>query len=150
MRAKIQNIDDLRAEIQRLSLVRVEMETDLKIEAEKITAKIKAPFLLLNKLSQFLGISKGKEDGKDDGDWVSSIFRIGLPVLMNKFIFPKSGFLMKALLALVTQNAAKAFNKDFMSKILDKLSDWLTKRGDKSKKDPEMADYGIPPDSETY
>ena len=41
MRAKIQNIDDLRAEIQRLSLVRVEMETDLKIEAEKI----KMPFL---------------------------------------------------------------------------------------------------------
>lgn len=150
MRAKIQNIDDLRAEIERLSRVQIEIESDLKIEAEKITAKIKAPFLLLNKLSQFLGITKGKEEGKDDGDWVSSIFRIGLPVLMNKFIFPKSGFLMKTFLALVTQNAAKAFNKDFMAKMIDKLSDWLKKSGDKSKKDPEMADYGIPPDSETY
>uniref|UniRef100_UPI0037BEE1B4 hypothetical protein n=1 Tax=Daejeonella sp. TaxID=2805397 RepID=UPI0037BEE1B4 len=137
-------------EIERLGQVRVEMETDLKIEVEKITTKITAPFLLLNKLSQFLGISKGKEEGKDEGDWVSSIFRIGLPVLMNKFIFPKSGFLMKALLALVTQNAAKAFDKDFMGKMIDKISDWLKKSGGKRKKDPEMADYGIPPDSETY
>jgi hypothetical protein len=150
MRTKIQNIDDLRAEIERLGQVRVEMETDLKIEVEKITTKITAPFLLLNKLSQFLGLSKGKEEGKDEGDWVSSIFRIGLPVLMNKFIFPKSGFLMKALLALVTQNAAKAFDKDFMGKMIDKISDWLKKSGGKRKKDPEMADYGIPPDSETY
>ena len=150
MRTKIQNIDDLRAEIERLGQVSVEMETDLKIEVEKITTKITAPFLLLNKLSQFLGLSKGKEEGKDEGDWVSSIFRIGLPVLMNKFIFPKSGFLMKALLALVTQNAAKAFDKDFMGKMIDKISDWLKKSGGKRKKDPEMADYGIPPDSETY
>jgi hypothetical protein len=150
MRTKIQNIDDLRAEIERLGQVRVEMETDLKIEVEKITTKLTAPFLLLNKLSQFLGLSKGKEEGKDEGDWVSSIFRIGLPVLMNKFIFPKSGFLMKALLALVTQNAAKAFDKDFMGKMIDKISDWLKKSGGKRKKDPEMADYGIPPDSETY
>uniref|UniRef100_UPI0037C13F96 hypothetical protein n=1 Tax=Daejeonella sp. TaxID=2805397 RepID=UPI0037C13F96 len=65
MRTKIQNIDDLRAEIERLGQVRVEMETDLKIEVEKITTKITAPFLLLNKLSQFLGLSKGKEEGKD-------------------------------------------------------------------------------------
>ena len=150
MRTKIQNIDDLRAEIERLGQVRVEMETDLKIEVEKITTKITAPFLLLNKLSQFLGLSKGKEEGKDEGDWVSSIFRIGLPVLMTKFIFPKSGFLMKALLALVTQNAAKAFDKDFMGKMIDKISDGLKKSGGKRKKDPEMADYGIPPDSETY
>lgn len=150
MKANIQNTEDLRAEIERLGQVRVEMETELKIEAYKITAKITAPLLLLGKLYDFLGFGKGKSESKEGGDWVSSIFRIGLPVLMNRFIFPKSGFLMKAFIGLISQNAVKSFNKDFMSKIIEKVSDWIKTTGSKSKKDPEMADYGIPPDSETF
>ena len=150
MKANIQNIEDLRAEIERLGQVRVEMETELKIEAYKITAKITAPILLLGKLYDFLGFGKGKSESKEGGDWVSSIFRIGLPVLMNRFIFPKSGFLMKAFIGLISQNAVKSFNKDFMSKIIEKVSDWIKTTGSKSKKEPEMADYGIPPDSETF
>lgn len=35
MRIKIQNIDDLRAEFIRLEVVRTEIETELKIEAQK-------------------------------------------------------------------------------------------------------------------
>jgi hypothetical protein len=150
MKAKIQNIEDLRAEIDRLGQVRVEMETDLKIEAVKITAKITAPLLLLGKLYDFLGFGKGKSESKEGGDWVSSIFRIGLPVLMNRFIFPKSGFLMKAFIGLISQNAVKSFNTDFMSKVIEKLSDWIKTSGNKGKKEPKMADYGIPPDSETF
>lgn len=146
MRTKIENIDDLRAEIDRLSQDRVLLEADLKHQAENIVAKIKAPFLLINKLSQFLGIGRDKQEG----DWVSSIFRIGLPVLLNRYIFPKSGFIMKTILALITQNAAKIINKDFVSKLIEKISDWVKKSGEKSKKEPKMADYGIPPDSETY
>ena len=150
MKAKIQNIEDLRAEIDRLGQVRVEMETDLKIEAVKITAKITAPLLLLSKLYDFLGFGKGKSESKEGGDWVSSIFRIGLPVLMNRFIFPKSGFLMKAFIGLISQNAVKSLNTDLMSKAIEKLSDWIKTTGNKGKKEPEMADYGIPPDSETF
>jgi hypothetical protein len=150
MKANIQNIEDLRAEIERLGQVRVEMETELKIEAYKITAKITAPLLLLGKLYDFLGFGKGKSESKEGGDWVSSIFRIGLPVLMNRFIFPKSSFLMKAFIGLLSQNAVKSFNKDFMIKIIEKLSGWIKTTGNKSKKEPEMADYGIPPDSETF
>lgn len=150
MRTKIQNIEDLRAEIDRLGQIRLEMETDLKIEAVKITAKITAPILLLGKLYDFLGFGKGKSESKGDGDWVSSIFRIGLPVLMNRFILPKSGFLIKAFIGLLSQNAAKSFNKDFMIKIIEKLSDWIKTSGNKGKQEPEMADYGIPPDSETF
>ena len=40
MRTKIQNIDDLRAEVARLEVARTEIETELKIEAQKITSKI--------------------------------------------------------------------------------------------------------------
>lgn len=148
MRGKIQNIDDLRTEIERLSQIRSEMETDLKVEAAKITTKIKAPLMLLSKLNDFFGFGKAK---KEEGeDWVSSIFRIGIPFVMNKYIFPKSGFIAKAFLALISQNAAKAMNKDFMANIIEKLSNWIKKSGERNKKEPEMADYGIPPDSETY
>ena len=150
MRTKIQNIEDLRAEIDRLGQVRLEMETELKIEVVKISAKITAPFLLLSKLYDFLGFGKGKSESKEGGDWLSSILRIGLPVLMNRFIYPKSGFLIKTFIGLLSQNAVKSINKDLMITIIEKLSDWIKTSGNKGKQEPEMADYGIPPDSETF
>ena len=55
MRTKIQNIDDLRAEVARLEVARTEIETELKIEAQKITSKIEIPLLLLRKLNYFFG-----------------------------------------------------------------------------------------------
>jgi hypothetical protein len=150
MRTKIQNTDDLQAEIERLDRVRIEMEAGLKIEAEIIIAKIKAPFQLLSKLHDFLGFGKDKSQSKEGGDWVSSIFQIGLPVLLTKFLFPKSGLIVKSIIELISQNTAKSMNKDFMSNILDKLSNWIKSRSSKNKRENEMADYGIPPDSETY
>ena len=150
MRAKIQNIDDLREEVTRLEVIRTEMESELKTETQKIISKLRVPLMLLRKLNDFFGVSRDKSGKKVGEDWVSSIFRIGLPVLMNRFIFPKSGFLMKAFIGLISQNAVKSFNKDFMSKIIEKVSDWIKTTGSKSKKEPEMADYGIPPDSETF
>jgi hypothetical protein len=69
---------------------------------------------------------------------------------MNRFIYPKSGFLLKAFIGLLSQNAVKSINKDLMITIIEKLSDWIKSTGNKSKKNPEMADYGIPPDSETF
>jgi hypothetical protein len=150
MRTKIQNIDDLREEVIRLGVKRVEMETDLKIEVDKITSRIRLPLMLLRKLNDFLGGSRDKSGKKVGEDWVSSIFRIGLPVMMNRFLFPKSGFIVKSVIELISQNAAKTVNKDLMSGVLEKLSEWIKSPRTKTKKEPELADYGIPPDSETY
>jgi len=150
MRTKIQNIDDLREEVIRLGVKRSEMETDLKIEVEKITSRIRLPLMLLRKLNDFLGGSRDKSGKKDGEDWVSSIFRIGLPVMMNRFLFPKSGFIVKSVIELISQNAAKTVNKDLMSGLLEKLSEWIKPPKTRNKKEPELADYGIPPDSETY
>ncbi|SDM23049.1 hypothetical protein SAMN05421813_10834 [Daejeonella rubra] len=150
MRTKIQNIDDLREEVIRLGVKRSEMETDLKIEVEKITSRIRLPLMLLRKLNDFLGGSRDKSGKKDGEDWVSGIFRIGLPVMMNRFLFPKSGFIVKSVIELISQNAAKTVNKDLMSGLLEKLSEWIKSPKTRNKKEPELADYGIPPDSETY
>ena len=150
MRTKIQNIDDLREEVIRLGVKRTEMESDLKIEVEKITSRIRLPLMILRKLNDFLGGSRDKSGKKVSEDWVSSIFRIGLPVMMNRFLFPKSGFIVKSVIELISQNAAKTVNKDLMGGLLEKLSEWIKSPKTRNKKEPELADYGIPPDSETY
>lgn len=150
MRAKIRNIDDLRQEVTRLEVIRTEMESELKTETQKITSRLRVPLMLLRKLNDFFGVSRDKSGKKVGEDWVSSIFRIGLPVMMNRFLFPKSGFIVKSVIELISQNAAKTVNKDLMSSVLEKLSEWIKSPKTKTKKEPEIADYGIPPDSETY
>jgi hypothetical protein len=150
MRIKIQNIDDLREEVVRLQVVRTEIETELKIEVQKITSKIRIPLMLLRKLNNFFAGSKDKSRTKDGEDWVTSIFSIGLPLLLNRFLFPKSGFIVKSIIELISQTTAKTVNADLMVQIIEKISRWIKSTGSRNKKEAGMVDYGIPPDSETY
>jgi hypothetical protein len=150
MRIKIQNIDDLREEVVRLEVVRTEIETELKVEAQKITSKIRIPLMLLRKLNNFFAGSKDKSRTKDGEDWVTSIFSIGLPLLLNRFLFPKSGFIVKSIIELISQTTAKTVNTDLIVEIIEKVSQWIKSTGSRTKKEEEMVDYGIPPDSESY
>ena len=150
MRTKIQNIDDLRAEVARLEVARTEIETELKIEAQKITSKIGIPLLLLRKLNYFFGGSKDKSGSKSSEDWVSSIFRVVLPLLLNRFLLPKSGFIVKSIIELISQTTAKSVNTDSMIELIEKVTQWIKSTGTTNKKETGMVDYGIPPDSETY
>jgi len=153
MRTSIQNSDDLRMEILRLRTVRSEIEGDLKVETDRITNRFRVPLMLFTKVNDWITPmfkSSRNEPGNLSQDWVTSIFRIGLPVLMNKFIFPKSGFLLKSVVELLSQNTAKTLNKDVVTDLINKFSDWI-KSGKQKKRDvPAIDDYGIPPDSETY
>lgn len=154
MRPRIENIHDLRAEVNRLRIERLEQE----IELTKVTARIKArlhfPVLVYNKISDFFIEMFGDDpedlSKKEHKDWVTNILRVGLPLALNRFLFPRSGFLMKSVVAMVSQKAAKNVNKDSITGLIDKVSDWIKLRKPKNRKEPLMADYGIPPDSETY
>ena len=154
MKTKIHNIDDLRAEILRLRIQRSGLENDLKTETRRLTAMFRVPAMLLGKLNDWFspfGLAKNNGQGKEDEhDWVTSIFRVGLPVMMNKFVFPQSGFLMKSLVEMISQKAAKTINKDVMSDLIEKFTDWVKSPKQKRRKQTEPDDYGIPPDSETY
>ena len=154
MKTKIQNIDDLSSEILRLRLKRVEQENDLQFESKRIAARFRFPIIMLTKLNDWFGVINGNEDEdnhkKGQHDWVTNAFRIGLPVFMNKFIFPKSGFIMKSLVELLSQKAAKTLNKDMLTDLIDKVSDWISTSKDGKRKAKVLPDYGIPPDSETY
>jgi len=154
MRPRIENIDDLRLELNRLKVQRLDQE----IELTKVTARIKArlhfPVLVYNKISDFFiemfGDNPEDLNKTEHKDWITNILRVGLPVALNKFLFPRSGFLMKSVVALVSQKAAKNVNKDSITNVIDKVTDWIKSSKPKVRKKPMLADYGIPPDSETY
>mgnify|MGYP000908278017 FL=1 len=153
MRTRIQNSDDLRAEILRLRTERSEIEGELKYETDKIVSRFRVPLMLFSKINDWVSPMfkpKRNEPGNLNQDWVTSIFQIGLPVIMNKFIFPKSGFLLKSMVELLSQNTAKSVNKDVVSNLINKLSEWIKSSNRKQKRVHEDDDYGIPPDSETY
>lgn len=154
MKTKIQNINDLRSEILRLKLKRADLENDLQLESKKIAAKFRFPAMILSKLNDWFGVfdDDDKEDtNKRSGpEWVTKAFGVGLPVFLNKFFFPGSGIIMKSLVELVSQKAAKAVNKDMVTDLIDKASDWISSSKTGKRKTKTLPDYGIPPDSETY
>lgn len=154
MRAKIENINDLRSEISRLKAQRVMLENDLHLVIEQVKAKFRIPAMIYHKVGDFFnslfGSDKDDPVGKEDRDWVTNVFRVGLPVFLNKYFFPKSGLLMKSIVAMVSQKAAKNVNKDSFAEIIDKVTNWIKTPRPKTRKEPVLADYGIPPDSETY
>ncbi len=149
---KIQNIDDLRSEIIRLRMKRTEQENDLEIEIQKITAKFRYPIILLSKVNDWFGGFAGNDKGKDkkDHDWVTNAMRVGIPMFVNRFFFPGSGIIMKSLVALVSQRAAKTVHKDMFTDLIGKVTDWIKPAEPRTRKSTVLPDYGIPPDSETY
>jgi hypothetical protein len=150
MKSKIENIDDLRSEILRLKLQRFHHEAVIEQDINKIKDKFRIPTLLLNKFNAWFGDNSQGVD-KTSSDWVTNTLRIGLPLALNKMVFGKSGFIIKSLVALLSQKAAASVNKDIVTNWIDTASNWIrgatTSRRAKSR---HPHDYGIPPDSETY
>lgn len=155
MKVKIENIKDLRSELSRLRIQRAEYENDLQQISDQIQDKLRTPVKIINKItdlfSSLLGINKNNIAGDEEKDWVSRLFSVGLPVFLNRFIFRRSGFLMKSLVALISQKAATNLNMNSVSGLIDKVSDWIkSSKPRRRKRGPVLHDYGIPPDSETF
>lgn len=150
MKSKIENIDDLRSEILRLKLQRFHHEAVIEADINKIKDKFRIPSILLHKFNSWFGDQAQGVD-KTHHDWVTNALRIGLPVALNKMVFGKSGFIIKSVVALLSQKAAASVNKDTFSSLIDTASGWI-RGAAKSRRDKKSTshDYGIPPDSETY
>lgn len=147
----IQNITELRTEIARLKSLKTEQEVYLKDQFNLFEYKIKAPVRLYQRISSFFpSLSDGIPSYKTvDSDWITKAMRIGLPYLFNKVLFKKTGFIKKGLLLMMSQQVAGLLNKDSISDLLDKITTVVKpKKGQKFSKND--ANYGIPPDSETY
>lgn len=130
----INNVDDLRAEIARLKIIKQEQGDAL---AERFNSPIAA-------LATIYSAFPNKRIGKNDlfqQDFVSVISRILLPLMLNKTIFRNSGFLVKTLVSLVSQKASRFINEDSVAGLWDKVKTLFEKKD-------RQSDYGIPPESE--
>ncbi len=123
---RINSMGDLRSEIIRLRTETAVREGELKEEFQQISEKIQAPFRLMQELGAWFGIG-GKADEKSS-DWLTSVAQLGVPYLLNSLIFKRSGFILKALIALVSQKAVAGINMDKMTGWIEKISQWIQKQ----------------------
>lgn len=150
MKGKIENIDQLRAEIRTLKIKCAEDEIYFNQGFRKFKKIIEAPTKFFNSILSFLGLSSDDEHN-NHSDWVTSLGRITLPFLLNKTLLRGRGIITKAIVSLLSQKTinAKNFNKEVLTGWIDELTNWINSSVKKTKKKKEI-DYGIPPESETY
>ena len=153
--SKIKNLADLRMEIGRLQKLAKEQEDYLGDQYRLFNDKLAAPAHFVKSLISWVpgaDLMKGLfAKGNKSEDWLSKSLRIGLPVVLNRFLLRKAGFLKRAIVTLLSQQAAGALNKERVNGLIAKIADFI--RPKKRKHNPvtqRKVDYGIPPDSETY
>ena len=133
----INNVSELREEIIRLRLIRDEQK-------EALGARFSSPGATFSTVLSLFPRSESKS--KNDifhQDFIGIISRILLPFTLNKTIFRKSNFLVKALVGIVSQKASYFISGDVISGVFSRIKSLFEKKD-------ERVDYGIPPDSETY
>lgn len=152
IKSKIENLEQLRAQIAVLKLKKAEDEIYFNQSYQKIKGVVETPARWFNNALSFLGLNSSEGDkSKIKADWITSAGRIALPFLLNKTILRGSGFFTKAIISLISQKTvnSKNFNKDVLSHWIDNITGWIESTS-KDKKKAKNIDYGIPPESETY
>ena len=150
----INNVDELRAEIARLELLQLEQEGYLNDQLDLLKDKMASPLHWFKKATSWIpNLNKSHTTmhsaSNSQADWLTNSLRVVLPFVTNKILFPRAGFIKKALLVFASQKAASVINQDRITGIVDKITSLVrpTKPAPVNRK---MRDYGIPPDSETY
>ena len=143
-RYNISNMDGLNERLLSLKVDYKLQETMLKGDV-KVYAKQFTPGNLIKRYatpSAFLKVD-------DKLNISSKLMSMVLPVIMNSTLFRGSGFITKTLVGLATSKMGKTLDAEHLSAIYNSVTG-LFKSRKKKEKSPAFADYGIPPDSETY
>ncbi len=146
----IKNLADLQIHILNLEFAKKEHEIYLQEKVVAVKERLAKPLKLYNRItSMFSGKTKVLENANVKNnklDWVNLLARVGVPFVINKLVFRKSGFIVKTLFSLISQGAITSVNKNSVASLVDVVTGFVKS---KTKKKPVL-DYGIPPDSETY
>ena len=142
-RKKIKNLAELYIEIATVKADYQLREVLLKEDA-KVYIKQYSPINLIKGLFKPQGLLKLDGETNISG----SIMSMVLPLLLNKTLFRGSGLITKAVAALVSGKIGKSLDVESLGLMFNKVKSLFTSKGDK--KAAKFADYGIPPDSETF
>lgn len=141
----IRTLDELHFEIHRLKADYKHKEVQLQKDAKTYIHQ----FTLGNLIKKYATPSaflKFDEKTNISGKMMSIV----LPMLLNSTVFRGSGFITKALGALVSGKIGKSLDAEHLSGIFNAVKSIFTTKKEKVKKETAFIDYGIPPDSETY
>jgi len=140
MDVPIRNISELRGEILRLK----QLEHEQSIAIGDRFKNFSSTFSTIASIFQGRVNADGTRASFFDQDLVGLLSRFVLPFTLNKTLFRNSGFLVKAIVGLVSQKASHFITEDTVTGLWDKVSS-LFKR-----KTPEEtpSHKGVPPMSE--
>jgi len=120
----IKNSWDLRQEIIRLKGVEEE-------QAVAIKARFSSPVAVLTTLYSLFPKANNTGENKTNifnQDFVSILSRFLIPLTLNKTLFKNSGFIIKALVGLVSQKASGYINEDSVISVWDKIKHLFSKK----------------------
>ncbi|SEM06976.1 hypothetical protein SAMN05216436_101317 [bacterium A37T11] len=137
------------------------MEKYFKESYEHLEYKLDAPARIFRAATSWLPsrltkIGLPAPDPNHHEDWFTKSLRIGVPFVLNRFVFRKAGFLKKVMVALLSQTAVGAVTKDRVAGVIDKITNFIRSKSHtagtkkRSRTKTKEVDYGIPPYSETY
>lgn len=139
----INNLHDLNVRLTSLKVDYKIQETMLKEDARTYALQF-TPGNLIKKYATPSAFLKA-----DDKLNISSkLMSLVLPALMNNTLFRGSGFITKTLVGLATSKFGKTLDAEHITGIFNSVKNIFKKKP--KVKAPAFADYGIPPDSETY
>jgi len=162
---KIQNIQDLHAEINRLKALSKEQEEYLSDQYTLLKNKVQAPARIFKNVMSFIpgssvisglfSATSSAKSGVKDKDWITRSIKLGALAAIDRLFLRRAGLFKRLIVGLLSQQAVEKINKNNATDLINKITDWLKPKKKKvSVSDAlpteENTSYGIPPDSETY
>ena len=120
----ITNSWQLKEEIVRLRQLEEEKSVALK-------ARFSSPVTVLTTLYSLFPKTNSTGENKTNifnQDFVSILSRFIIPLTLNKTLFKNSGFIIKALVGLVSQKASGYINEDSVVSVWDKVKHLFSKK----------------------
>lgn len=148
MKTKINNLNELKWEIARLTELKREQESYLNDQYALLKDKVEAParvfgtvassipgFNLMKSMVSSIGKASPKDaHGVATGDWLTKAIRIGLPIVLNSTFLKKSGWIKKALVLFASQTATSQITQDTVTNVLAKVTSFIRPKKSKSKR----------------
>lgn len=135
MQLTVRNTDDLRLEINRLKGLEEQQALAIRRRFSGPVSIISTMFSLFPKSPD----GNRKSEGNFSPDIVQLISSFILPFTLNKTIFRRSNFVVKAIVRLLSQKASRLINESSVSSLWDKIKTFIPA---KTKKE-SAADYTI-------
>lgn len=129
----VKNIFDLQAEIIRLEKVKQEQEMVLKQRFSSPSAIISSIRSIFPKAPEGEG-SRGGLGSFFSPDLLSLVSRFVIPIALNKTLFKKSNFLIKAVVGLVSQKASTYISEDSVTSVWGRVKSLFGKKPSTARK----------------